>query len=227
MGELTAALAHEMNQPLMAIMGNVQAAQRLLAPDAQGQEPDLEEIREILADVVKDSKRAAEIIRKIRVYLKKSLHKPVPLDLNTAIREILPLIRSNALIKNVSLNIELAPDLPPVKGDRVQLQQVIVNLALNGFEAMTGEGEKELTIRTTGNEKTVTVSVEDTGTGITVDNPEDLFKPFFTTKNEGMGMGLAVNRSIIEAHGGSLKAENNSDGPGATFSFILPVYEGD
>ena len=226
MGELTAALTHEMNQPLMAIMGNVQAAQRLLAPDAQGQEPDLEEIREILADVVKDSKRAAEIIRKIRVYLKKSLHKPVPLDLNTAIREILPLIRSNALIKNVSLNIELAPDLPPVKGDRVQLQQVIVNLALNGFEAMTGEGEKELTIQTTGNGKTVTVSIEDTGTGITVDNPEDLFKPFFTTKNEGMGMGLAVNKSIIEAHGGTLKVENNR-GPGVTFSFILPVYEGD
>ena len=151
--------------------------------------------------MVKDSKRAAEIIRKIRVYLKKSLHKPVPL-ISTQRSGKFSLIRSNALIKNVSLNIELAPDLPPVKGDRVQLQQVIVNLALNGFEAMTGEGEKELTIRTTGNEKTVTVSVEDTGTGITVDNPEDLFKPFFTTKNEGMGMGLAVNKSIIEAHGG-------------------------
>jgi len=227
MGELTAALAHELNQPLMAIMGNVQAAQRILAPESHDQGPDLEEIREILADVVADSKRAAEIIRKIRVYLKKSLHKPAPLNINTAIREILPLIRSNAVIKNVSLNVELAPDLPPVKGDRIQLQQVLVNLALNGFEAMTGEGEKALTIRTAGDGKTVTVSVKDTGTGITVDNPEDLFKPFFTTKNEGMGMGLAVNRSIIEAHGGSLKAENNSDGPGATFSFILPAYEGD
>jgi PAS domain S-box-containing protein len=226
MGELTAALAHELNQPLMAIMGNVQAAQKFLAPDAHGQGPDLAEIREILDDVVKDSKRAAEIIRKIRGFLKKSLHKPVPLDLNSTIQEILPLIRSNALIKNVSLNIELAPDLPPVLGDRIQLQQVIVNLALNGFEAMTGEGEKKLTIRTASDGGTVTVSVKDTGTGIAVENPEDLFKPFFTTKNEGMGMGLAVNRSIIEAHGGSLTAENNR-GPGATFSFTLPVYKGD
>ncbi|NLY89672.1 MAG: PAS domain-containing protein [Firmicutes bacterium] len=227
MGELTAALAHELNQPLMAIMGNVQAAQRFLTPATHGQDPDYEEIREILADVVEDSKRAAETIRKIRVYLKKSLHKPAPLDLNTAIREILPLIRSNAVIKNISLKIELAPDLPPVKGDRVQLQQVIVNLVLNGFEAMTGEGEKELTIRTAGDGKTVAVSAIDTGTGIAVDNPEDLFRPFFTTKNAGMGMGLAVSKSIIEAHGGSLKVENNRGGPGAAFSFILPVYEGD
>lgn len=227
MGELTAALAHELNQPLMAITANVQAAQKILAREAHVQNPDTEEIREILADVLQDSRRAAETIRKIRVFLKKSLQRPVPLDLNTVIREVLPLLRSNALIKNVSLNVELAPDLPLVKGDRVQLQQVIVNLALNGFEVMTGEGEKELTIRTAGDGKTVTVSVKDTGTGITVDNPEDLFKPFFTTKEEGMGMGLAVSKSIIEAHGGSLRAENNPGGPGATFSFSLPVYEGD
>jgi|GEM_PF-2535531 len=224
MGELTAALAHELNQPLMAIMSNVQAAQRFLAPRTPGQNPDLEEIREILADVVKDNKRAAGIILRLRALLKKTPLKPAPLDINTAIREILPLMRSNAVIKNISLNIELTPDLPPVKGDRVQLQQVIVNLILNGFEAMTGEEEKELTIRTTGNGKTVTVSIKDTGTGITAKNPEVLFKTFFTTKKDGMGMGLAVNKTIIEAHGGSLRAENNR-GPGATFSFALPVYE--
>lgn len=224
MGELTAALAHELNQPLMAIMSNVQAAQRFLAPGAHGQNPDLEEIREILADVVKDNKRAADIILRLRALLKKTPLKQAPLDINTAIREILPLVRSNALLKNASLYIELAPDLPQVKGDRVQLQQVIVNLILNGFEAMTGEEEKQLAIRTTGDGKAVTVSIEDTGTGITAKNLEDLFKPFFTTKQDGMGMGLAVNKTIIEAHDGVLKAKNNR-GPGATFSFSLPVYE--
>lgn len=227
MGELTAALAHELNQPLTAIMGNAQAVQRLLAPPADAysiKKPDLAEIREILADVVKDSKRAAEIIHRLRALLKKSPFKPAPLDINTAIREILPLMRSNALLRNISLNIELTPELPLVKGDRIQLQQVIVNLILNGFEAMTGEEEKQLTIRTTGGEKTVTVSIEDTGTGVITNNPEELFKPFYTTKKDGMGMGLAVNKTIIEAHGGLLRAENNR-GPGATFSFTLPAYE--
>jgi C4-dicarboxylate-specific signal transduction histidine kinase len=146
------------------------------------------------------------------------------LDINAAIREILPLMQSNALIKNVSLGIELAPELPPVKGDRVQLQQVIVNLILNGFEAMTGEEEKQLTIGTAAAQKAVTVSISDTGSGITARNPEDLFKPFYTTKKSGMGMGLAVNKTIIEAHGGTLWAKNNR-GPGATFSFTLPVCE--
>jgi signal transduction histidine kinase len=224
MGELTAALAHELNQPLMAIISNVQAAQRFLAPGADAHNPDLDEIREILTDVVKDSKRAADIIHKLRALFKKSPLKPVVLDINAAIREILPLMQSNALIKNVSLGIELAPELPPVKGDRVQLQQVIVNLILNGFEAMTGEEEKQLTIGTAAAQKAVTVSISDTGSGITARNPEDLFKPFYTTKKSGMGMGLAVNKTIIEAHGGTLWAKNNR-GPGATFSFTLPVCE--
>lgn len=227
MGELTAALAHELNQPLTAIISNVQAAQRFLAPYVEaggGKKPDLGEIQEILADVVKDSKRAAAIIQRLRALLKRSPFNPAPLDINTAILEILPLIRSNALLKNVSLKLELSPELQPVKGDRIQLQQVIVNLILNGIEAMTGEGEKQLTIRTTGDEKTVTVRIEDTGTGLMTKNLEELFKPFYTTKKDGIGMGLAVNKTIIEAHGGWLWAENNR-GPGAAFSFTLPACQ--
>jgi len=203
MGELTAALAHELNQPLMAIMSNAQAAQRFLAR----KNPDLDEIKEILSDIIKDDKRASEVIGKLRALLKKSDLDFKILNINDVIRDVISLVHSDMV----------------VSGDRIQLQQVILNLILNSFEAMADVGSKRLSIRTAQeNEEAITVSVEDNGTGIDEKSMDRLFKPFFTTKREGMGMGLAINKAIVEAHGGSLRAGNNP-GQGARLYFTLPV----
>ncbi|UCC95621.1 MAG: PAS domain S-box protein [Candidatus Omnitrophota bacterium] len=221
MGELTAALAHELNQPLAAILSNAQAAQRFLAR----QKPDLNEVREILSDIIKDDKRAGEVITKLRSLLKKSELESTILNINEVIGEVIPLIHSDAVIKNISLSTELNDNIPLVSGDRIQLQQVILNLILNGFEAMINVDSKRLCIRTAQEDKAViTISVKDSGCGFDEKNIDILFKPFFTTKKEGMGMGLAINKAIIETHGGRLLAKNNPD-KGATFYFTLPVAE--
>jgi len=219
LGELTAALAHELNQPLMAIISNAQAAQRFLSK----KDPDLTEIAEILSDIIKDDKRASDVINKLRALLKKSEMEFTSLNINDVISEVISLVHSDIVIKNVSLSCELDARIPPLNGDRVQLQQVILNLILNSFDAINDADPKRLLIRTSQKNNTlITVSIKDNGTGLDDKSLELLFKPFFTTKKEGLGMGLAINKAIIESHGGSLWAENNSD-KGATFYFTLPA----
>jgi signal transduction histidine kinase len=225
MGELTASLAHELNQPLSAILANAQTAQRLLAADVLN----LEEIREILNDIVADDKRAGDVIRRLRALVKKGDLERVSLDLNEIVSEVAWLVRNDALIRNVTLSLELAPDLPRVSGDRIQLQQVVLNLVLNGLEAMRElhAGDRALVIRTARDgAAAVAVAVQDSGIGIDEHEVDRLFQPFHTTKAEGLGMGLAIARTIVDMHGGQLGAANNVHG-GATFRFTLPVDTSD
>ena len=219
MGEMAASLAHELNQPLTAILSNAHAGERYLA---QG-EPPLDEIREILQDVVGDARRAGEVIQRLRSLLRKEETRFLPLDVNQVIREMAALVRTDAVLRNRAIDMDLAPDLPPVRGDRVQLQQVLLNLVLNGMEAMSPHGEgRRIVLQTLQADGAVCVSVRDQGPGIPGDMLSRIFETFYTTKSEGMGMGLAISRSIVEAHGGRIWAENNPD-RGATFSFTLPA----
>jgi signal transduction histidine kinase len=222
MGELTASLAHELNQPLTAILNNAQAAQLFLEADPVN----LEKIREILNAIVADDKRAGEVIRRLRALIKKGDLEHVPLDLNEVVGEVAWLVRSDAVFRNVTMSLALAPDLPGVRGDRVQLQQVVLNLVLNGLEAMqdsAAAGERTLVIRTARHGAAeVAVSVQDSGIGIDENEVDHMFRPLYTTKPEGLGMGLAIARTIVSAHGGTLGASNNAGG-GATVHFTLPV----
>ena len=223
MGELTASLAHELNQPLTAILSNAQSGLHLLNKP----EPDAAELREILDDIVHDDQRAGDIIRHLRSLLRKSELDYQSLDLNDIILEIIGLIRSDALIKNVSIALRLASDLPPVRGDRIQLQQLMLNLTINALDAMKeapGSGRRLDISTTLLNASSVQVAVQDSGTGIPPERLDKVFEPFNTDKSYGMGMGLAICRSIARLHGGQLTAENNA-GPGATFRFVLPITE--
>jgi signal transduction histidine kinase len=224
MGELTASLAHELNQPLTAILSNAQAALRILPSD----KADLADIRDILGDIVEDDKRAGEVIHRLRGFLKKSNLELATLDIGDLVSQVARLVSSDAILRNVSIRLELAPGLPPVCGDRVQLQQVVLNLLMNGLDAMreSGEGERTLVLRTlrTDPPATVVVAVEDSGLGIDKADLEHVFHAFYTTKPEGLGMGLAIARSIVEAHGGRLEVRNNPE-RGATFSLTLPAIK--
>jgi signal transduction histidine kinase len=221
MGELTASLAHELNQPLTAILNNAQAAQLLLAAKVVN----LETIGRILDDIVADDKRAAGVIHALRAMLKKGDSTYASLDLNDVISAVARLITSDAIVRNVPISLELAADLPRVRGNRIQLQQVVLNLALNGLEAMldSAPGDRTLVIRTaldaTG---TVRVEVQDAGSGFDEKDVDRMFQPLYTTKAQGLGMGLAIVRTIVEAHGGRLEAINHEHG-GATFQVTLPV----
>jgi signal transduction histidine kinase len=222
-GELTASLAHELNQPLTAILSNAQAGQRVLetAP------VDLAEVGEILKDIVEDDKRAAEVIQRLRGLLTKTDPQMKPLDLNEALADVARLVSGDAIVRGVSIRLELAVDLPHVLGDRVQLQQVALNLVLNGMDAMREPGNREriLVLRTARTDaKTVRVDVQDSGVGINEADMTKIFRTFYTTKSDGMGLGLAITRSIVDAHGGRLEAHNNPDG-GAIFSFTLPAED--
>jgi PAS domain S-box-containing protein len=223
MGELAASLAHELNQPLTAILSNAQAAQRFLA----AKPADLEEVREILKDIVQDNNRAGDVIRRLRALVKKEALAFAPLDLEGLIRDVVALVRSDAVLHNVRVLLEFNGGLPPVQGDRVQLQQVVVNLLLNAFDAMKDfpASEREVVMQAKlDDHEVIEVSVRDRGTGLTTDKIDNVFQPFYTTKREGLGMGLSISRSIIDAHGGRLWAENNPD-RGATFYFTVPVAE--
>jgi PAS domain S-box-containing protein len=221
LGELSGSLAHELNQPLTAILSNAQAAQRFLAHD----HADLNEVRDILADIVAEDKRAGEVIRRLRLLLKKGEVQHQPFDLNEVVREVLKLVRSDLVNQGVAAHAELAPALPAVNADRVQLQQVLLNLVMNACDAMAGgpAGDRKLIIRTglAGGEG-IRVSVADRGVGLAPDKLEKVFEPFFTTKVHGMGLGLSVCRTIITAHGGKLWTANNPE-RGATFHFTLPA----
>jgi signal transduction histidine kinase len=221
LGELTASLTHELSQPLTAILSNAQTAQRLVAADVV----DLESVREILSDIVTDDKRAAAVISGLRALIKKGEPEFMPLDLNVIVGEVTWLLRSDTIMRNVSMSLELAPDLPRVRGDRVQLQQVVLNLVLNGFEAMREPhaGARTLVIRTARDgAATLRVTVQDSGPGIAEKDRGHIFEPLYTTKTEGLGMGLAIVRTIVHAHGGAVEAENNPQG-GASLHVTLPV----
>ena len=221
LSELSGSLAHELNQPLTAILSNAQAAQRFLAEGS----PDLAELREILEDIVIDDKRAGEIIQGLRLLLKKGEKRSDPLDINEVTKDVMRLMRSDLLNEGVVAILDLSPALPTVLGDRVQLQQVLLNLMMNGCEIMTstGEADRKLTIRTAlDDENAVRVTVTDSGPGIAPANLERVFEPFFTTKPQGLGLGLQVCRRIITAHGGRMWATNDP-ARGATFHVTLPV----
>jgi two-component system, LuxR family, sensor kinase FixL len=221
MGEMTASIAHEVNQPLTAVVTNANACLRWLA----GEEPNLEETREAVVRIVSEGKRAAEVIQRIRSLVKKSAPEKSRLDVNDVIREVLVLTNLQTLKKRISVRTDLAAGLPAISGDRVQLQQVILNLVMNALEATAGADESgdELVVTSEKDEPDqVTVAIRDSGVGIAPDKLDKLFHPFFTTKPNGMGMGLPISRSIIEAHGGRLWAYRNP-GPGATFKFSVPV----
>ncbi len=222
MGELAASIAHEVNQPLGAIVGNADICLRWL----DGSQPDLVQLREALQDISGDGHRASQVISRIRSLVKKQVPDKSPLDFNDVAREVVELINHEAQRKQVTLRSELEASLPSVAADRVQLQQVLINLVMNGIEAMNqiDGGKRELTIATSLLDGGVMAAVSDRGVGLDGANAEQLFKPFHTTKANGMGMGLAISRSIIESHGGRLWAEANEHG-GATFKFTLPPID--
>jgi PAS domain S-box-containing protein len=220
LGELSGSLAHELNQPLSAILSNAQAAQEFLS----AKPVDLDEVRGILQDIVSEDRRAGEIIRRLRLLFRKGEVQHEPIDLNGLILEVLKLMNSEQVNHGVTLQTELAPELPAVTGDRVQLQQVLINLIMNAFDAMGGldMAERTLTIATRlDSEDRVEIRVADTGCGIPLGHLERIFEPFHTTKAHGMGLGLAVCRTIISAHAGVLRATNNPD-RGACLYVTLP-----
>jgi PAS domain S-box-containing protein len=219
MVELTASLAHEIKQPISAALTNARTCLRWLGRDT----PDLPEASEAASRIVKDATRAAEIISRISLLFKKGVLQREPVDVNDVIREMIVLLRSEASRYSISIRMELAEDLPTVMADRVQLQQVFMNLMLNGIDAMKeANGGSELTIKSQADDGQVLISVSDTGVGLSPDQADQIFKAFFTTKDNGTGMGLPISRSIIESHGGRLWA-TGVPGSGATFKFTLPA----
>jgi C4-dicarboxylate-specific signal transduction histidine kinase len=218
MGELTASLGHEVNQPIAAAVTNAKTCLRWLTRD----HPDVEEARAAAMRIVKDGTRASEIINRIRLLFQKGTPQLELVDVNEVVREMIVLLRGEATRYNVSIRTELAAELPSVLGDRVQLQQVLMNLIMNSIDAMKDvDGTRELAIKSQGAEnEQVLVTVSDTGMGLPAQQAEQIFQAFFTTKPHGTGMGLRISRSIVESHGGRLWADNNSP-RGASFCFTL------
>jgi|GEM_PF-1317089 len=221
LGTLTAAIAHEINQPLAAILTNAQAAKRFLS----FQEPDLNEVQEALTDIVADDKRAAEVIQRLRALLSKNAYKLENEDINILVREIISLVKSDLIIRKIRLEEEYTPDLPELYCDKIQIQQVILNLIMNSIDSVCHTSKESRSIKVTTQFygiDFISVSICDSGLGIP-DSPTNLlFEPFHTTKEHGLGMGLPISKTIVESHSGRIWAENNSSG-GATFTFILPV----
>jgi C4-dicarboxylate-specific signal transduction histidine kinase len=220
-GELAASIAHELNQPLTGVVTNGNACLRWLG----SLPPNLEEVRQSVIRIIRDGRRAADVIARIRSLMRKTRTEMVPVDINDALREVVALVQAEVRKNAVKLQIDLDPILPPVVGDRVQLQQVVLNLLINAIEAMASvhddDRKLQMISRRQGAE-TVLVAVRDSGLGIGQQSFEEISEAFFTTKPHGMGMGLSISRSIVRSHGGRLWAEANAD-RGATFQFTLPV----
>ena len=239
LGELTASIAHEINQPLTAIVNNANAGLRWLS----GEAPDIDETRETIRRILRDGNRASGVISRMRALFKKAPMTKEQFDLNEAIEEVVAITQGEGQRNRVLVQTSLDGDLPLILGDRVQLQQVVLNLVINAIDAMSAmsEGRRELLVSTrrvtetkvpptgsgcsTAESAYVLGAVRDSGPGLHPDSLNQLFSAFYTTKPKGLGMGLAVSRSIIEAHGGKLEAFPN-DGPGATFQFTLPIVRG-
>jgi len=220
LGELAASIAHEVNQPLAAMVADAEASINWLAAT----EPSLEQVRAALSAIVNDGHRAGEVIQRIRQLARKTDPQREAVTINSMIEDMLPLLRPEVRGHDVSLRLDLAPNLRPVHGDRVQLQQVLINLVMNGMEAMTtiSDRPREMVIRSRPHDNDVLVAVEDAGVGLDAASTTRLFDAFFTTKKGGMGMGLSISRSIIQAHGGRLWATANAK-HGATFHFTVPA----
>jgi PAS domain S-box-containing protein len=225
LGELAASIAHEVNQPLAAVVTNAAACLRWL-----DREPaNLKEARGAVQSIVKDGNRAGDVIQRVRALANKTADQKAPLDINEVVNEVISLAQHELSSHRVALRLELAPALPLILADRIQLQQVILNLVINAIEAMqpVKDRPRELVIRTRQDEASqVLVAVSDCGVGVAAENADRLFDAFFTTKSSGMGMGLSICRSIVNAHGGRLSASGNA-GPGATFQFTLPLHQED
>jgi two-component system sensor kinase FixL len=221
LAEFVSSLAHEISQPLTAILSYAQAAQRMIA----GREPQLQKI---LSYIISDDQRVAEVIKRLRSLLKKSLPEMKPLDINVLINETVVLIATDATVRNSVIKTKLHSKLSFVRGDRIQLQQVILNLISNSFDALEGsQGAREILIRTSRKDTdTIIVEVKDSGCGIPAKNIPKLFTHFFTSKPDGLGMGLSISRSIVEAHGGRLDVGNSSP-RNTTFYFTIPIDKKD
>ena len=225
LSDFSSTIAHELNQPLTAILSNAQAALRIISRDPAN----LPELRAILGEIVDADKRAALLIQHVRLLMKRGAEEFVPVELNHQVKQVLDLARGEFLLRHVNVNANYSPDLPLVRGDRVQLQQLILNLVRNACEAMEGnsDGNKALSVTTMhGDGQTVQVVVSDTGPGIPPERLESVFEPFLTTKESGLGMGLAICRKIAAVHGGVLSAQSQQ-GQGATFRLVLPALPGD
>jgi PAS domain S-box-containing protein len=223
MGQLALALAHEINQPLGAILRNAEAAELFM----QDKSPDLDEIRAIVTDIREDDQRAGAVIDRMRALLKRHDLDAKPLNVGELVGDAAALVRPDAAARRVKLELDVPVDLPPVRGDRVHLQQVLLNVIINGMDALNGASRGVRCVRVAAlldGARTIEIAVSDTGNGIPADKLVHIFDPFFTTKPNGMGMGLPISRTIIEAHGGRFWAENNDSG-GATFHFTLPIAE--
>jgi PAS domain S-box-containing protein len=224
MGELSASIAHEINQPLAAIITNGHACERFLTFSP----PDLDEVKDAVGEIVRDGRRASEVLKRIRAMSKNSAPERGQVDVNHAIAEVLALTRDELLRHRVSVQTDLHSNLPTIMADRVQLQQVVLNLVMNGIDAMRAVADRSriLTVRSLLSDRgNIAVNVADSGIGLDPANRERIFDTFFTTKPEGMGMGLAISNTIIEAHRGRLWAESGSPF-GAVFAFTLPLVAG-
>lgn len=221
LGELAGSLAHELNQPLTAILSNAQAAQRFMAT----RPINLVEVQEILRDLVEDNRRASEVIRKIRALAKKEELEAAPLGIASVIEDVALLVHSDAIIRGIRVCVNVAPGLPAVHGDKVQLQQVVLNLLLNAFDASECRPAQDriVVVKATHDGKgSACITVSDRGRGVADDMFDKLFAPFVTSKRDGLGLGLSISRSIVDMHGGRIWAENNRD-QGATFYVTLPA----
>ena len=219
MNELAASFAHEINQPLGAIVNNASTAKIWNSRSTEKRE----DLDEILDDIAGDARHAGLIISKIRGIMKKGDADYHSLDINTLLDEVLALYQNAFSLDRISVSIEKAPNLLPIKGDRVRLQQVLMNLIANAMDAMANSPQKAFSFETSQSEEMVKVSVSDTGSGVKMSDIDQIFDPFYTTKDDGMGIGLRLCESIIEEHGGRIWAENNPDG-GTTFCFTLKVF---
>jgi two-component system, LuxR family, sensor kinase FixL len=223
LGELSGGIAHELNQPLTAILSNAQAAQHFIAGKG---ELDKVELAEILKDIITADQRAGAVIHRLRALFKQGETQLQPLDPNDLVREVLGIAHGDLITRSVEAITDLAAALPQVQGDRVQLEQVMLNLVMNACDAMNTmvAGNRRLQIRTRAVDGSVRISITDLGTGFRVEDYEKLFQPFYTTKPQGLGLGLSISRSIITAHGGTLWGSSGPD-QGATFHISLPVLD--
>jgi C4-dicarboxylate-specific signal transduction histidine kinase len=218
LGELAGALAHELSQPLTAVLINAQAARRL----ADLEPADVAEVRAALDDIIRNNQRAGTVIDHLRALLRKEVPALQPVSVNDVVREVVDLAHSEIISRRVTVTSTLAPEAPLVLGDRIQLQQVVLNLLLNACDALSELPRRHIALTTTIEDTTVQLVVSDSGMGIPEDQLQQVFEPFVTFRDHGLGLGLAISRSIVSAHRGSIRAENNADG-GATFRCFLPI----